>query len=195
MRRTYRTLVRLALAAAVVSPVAAPVALAQLPSDAAITAALNETHAKFKALKEGKNADYIPALAKVDPNIFGIALVTTTGKVYTAGDITSQVSCCNERGLLGLAFHPAYEDNGRFFLDYTDTNGDTVIAEYARSRDDPARASFALRRLLPSHSARSDRGRGALGAAHARGRRFRRGRPSRLCVDGHRDISGPTRRR
>jgi glutaminase len=54
--------------------------------------AVNAAYAKFKDLKEGKNADYIPALAKVDPNIFGIALVTTDGKVYTAGDITSEVS-------------------------------------------------------------------------------------------------------
>src|SRR5580765_853795 len=47
---------------------------------------------QFKALKEGKNADYIPALAKVDPNLFGIALVTVDGKVYTAGDIKTEVS-------------------------------------------------------------------------------------------------------
>ena len=47
---------------------------------------------KFKGLKEGKNADYIPALAKVDPNLFGIALVTADGKVYTAGDIKTEVS-------------------------------------------------------------------------------------------------------
>jgi glutaminase len=54
--------------------------------------AVNAAYAKFKDLKEGKNADYIPALAAVDPNIFGVALITTDGKVYTAGDITSQVS-------------------------------------------------------------------------------------------------------
>ena len=47
---------------------------------------------KYKDLKEGKNADYIPALAKVDPNIYGIALVTADGKVYTAGDVKSEVS-------------------------------------------------------------------------------------------------------
>ena len=47
---------------------------------------------KYKDLKEGKNADYIPALAKVDPNLFGIALVTADGKVYTAGDIKTEVS-------------------------------------------------------------------------------------------------------
>jgi glutaminase len=61
-------------------------------TEAAINAALQAAYAKYKDLKEGKNADYIPALAKVDPNIFGIALVTTDGKVYTAGDIKSEVS-------------------------------------------------------------------------------------------------------
>lgn len=54
--------------------------------------ALDAAYAKFQNLQEGKNADYIPALAKVDPKIFGIALVTVDGKVYTKGDITSEVS-------------------------------------------------------------------------------------------------------
>ena len=67
---------------------AAPAAAAASPYQDALTAAF----AKFKDLKEGKNADYIPALAQVDPNIFGIALVTVDGKVYTTGDITSEVS-------------------------------------------------------------------------------------------------------
>src|SRR4029077_6198570 len=53
---------------------------------------VNAAYAKFKNLSEGKNADYIPALAKVDPNLFGIALVTVDGKVYTAGDVSTEVS-------------------------------------------------------------------------------------------------------
>ncbi|RXM46553.1 glutaminase [Flavobacterium sp. YO64] len=53
---------------------------------------LNEAFNKFKDLKEGKNADYIKELANVDPNIFGIALVTADGAVYTKGDIASMVS-------------------------------------------------------------------------------------------------------
>ena len=53
---------------------------------------VDAAYAKFKTLKDGKNADYIPALAKVDPNLFGIALVTVDGKVYTAGDIKTEVS-------------------------------------------------------------------------------------------------------
>ena len=63
---------------------------AQAPAD--IQKAVDAAYAQFKALKEGKNADYIPALAKVDPNLFGIALVTADGKVYTAGDIKTEVS-------------------------------------------------------------------------------------------------------
>jgi glutaminase len=54
--------------------------------------AVNAAYAKFKDSKEGKNADYIPALAEVDPNIYGVALVTTDGKVYSTGDLTSEVS-------------------------------------------------------------------------------------------------------
>jgi glutaminase len=53
---------------------------------------VDAAYAKFKTLQEGKNADYIPALAKVDPNLFGIVLVTTDGKVYSAGDVKTEVS-------------------------------------------------------------------------------------------------------
>ena len=65
--------------------------------------ALDAAYAKFKDLQEGKNADYIPALAKVDPNIFGIALVTVDGKVYTTGDITSEVSIQSISKVLTMA--------------------------------------------------------------------------------------------
>jgi glutaminase len=57
-----------------------------------IQAALDEAYTKFKDVKEGKNADYIKELANVDPKIFGIALVTADGQVFTKGDIESKVS-------------------------------------------------------------------------------------------------------
>lgn len=51
-------------------------------------------------------------------------------------DITSQVgSSGNEQGLLGLAFHPEYEQNGFFYVNYTDLNGDTVISRFQVSAD------------------------------------------------------------
>ena len=59
---------------------------------AKIQQVVDAAYAQFRTLKEGKNADYIPALAKVDPDLFGIALVTPDGKVYTAGDVKTEVS-------------------------------------------------------------------------------------------------------
>lgn len=51
-------------------------------------------------------------------------------------DINDRVgSNGNEQGLLGLVFHPQYAQNGRFFVNYTDNNGDTVIARYQVSSD------------------------------------------------------------
>ena len=57
-----------------------------------IQSALQAAYDKYKNLEEGANADYIPVLAKVDSKIFGITLVTTDGKVYTVGDVKSEVS-------------------------------------------------------------------------------------------------------
>jgi glutaminase len=74
--------------AAVIALFASTALVAQNEYQGAVNAAFN----KYKTLKEGKNADYIPALAKVDSNLFGVALITTDGKVYTAGDLTTEVS-------------------------------------------------------------------------------------------------------
>lgn len=46
----------------------------------------------------------------------------------------------NEQGLLGLAFHPAYAQNGQFYVNYTDLNGDSVIARFSVSGNDANRA-------------------------------------------------------
>ncbi len=58
-------------------------------------------------------------------------------------DITELVGCCGERGLLSLVFHPGYAENGLFYVDYTDENGDTQIVRYTVSADDPDRADPA----------------------------------------------------
>lgn len=52
-------------------------------------------------------------------------------------DIRSEVSCCGERGLLGIAFPPDYHQTGHFFVNYTDIDGHTVIARYTVSDSDP----------------------------------------------------------
>jgi glucose/arabinose dehydrogenase len=54
----------------------------------------------------------------------------------------------SEQGLLGLAFHPDYAENGRFFVNYTDPAGTTVVAELAVSADNPDVADLNSRRVL-----------------------------------------------
>jgi glutaminase len=80
----------LAVCAMALTVVTALPASAQTPAQ--IQAALDKAYNDVKGVKKGANADYIPALAKVDSNIFGIALVTVDGKVYTTGDVKSEVS-------------------------------------------------------------------------------------------------------
>jgi glucose/arabinose dehydrogenase len=60
-------------------------------------------------------------------------------------DISGLVSCCGEQGLLSVAFHPRYPQNRLFYVNYTNSAGDTVVAEYrSRSTGAPAR----VRQLL-----------------------------------------------
>lgn len=56
-------------------------------------------------------------------------------------NISSEVSNGNEQGLLGLAFHPDYSNNGYFYINYTKTNGDTRISRFSV---DPTNPDMAL---------------------------------------------------
>jgi glucose/arabinose dehydrogenase len=69
-------------------------------------------------------------------------------------NISSLINCtdCGERGLLGLAFHPDYENNGDFFVFYTRTGGDLVVARYEVSANpDVANAGSAAILLVVDH--------------------------------------------
>ena len=64
-------------------------------------------------------------------------------------DLSSLVVCCGEQGLLGLAFHPHYAQNGFFYVDYTrKSDGATVIARYSVSATDPNRADPSSAQIL-----------------------------------------------
>jgi glucose/arabinose dehydrogenase len=75
-------------------------------------------------------------------------------------DIAGQVNArSSERGLLGLAFHPRYPSNGLFFVNYTDLNGDTVVARYQVTKENPDRADpssaktiLAFKQPYPNHN-------------------------------------------
>jgi glutaminase len=70
------------------------IAMATLPAGAQndVQMVVSAAFTKYKDVKTGKNADYIPALAQVDPSLFGIAVIGRDGKAYTAGDVTKEVS-------------------------------------------------------------------------------------------------------
>lgn len=52
-------------------------------------------------------------------------------------DITGRIASGGERGLLGVAFHPDYPSDPRFFVDYTDVDGNTVVSQFRVSAADP----------------------------------------------------------
>ncbi len=64
-------------------------------------------------------------------------------------DLTDRVlSKGNEQGLLGLAFDPDYETNGIFYLHYTGSEGETVIARFRRDGQDPRKADPASQQVI-----------------------------------------------
>jgi glutaminase len=58
-----------------------------MPSAEVLERLAKEAYSKFKGDVSGKNADYIPALAKVPSNLFGITIVTVDGKTINVGDV------------------------------------------------------------------------------------------------------------
>ena len=57
-----------------------------IPTATDLQRVVDEAHAKFKDLKDGKNADYIPILATIPSELFAVVIVTKDGRVFSAGD-------------------------------------------------------------------------------------------------------------
>ena len=98
------------LGAAIVSvPLPAQAPKAQLqhspvaPRAELVKATVNEAYDKFKNEKGGKNADYIPVLAKVDSKLFGIAVATADNQVYSVGDVNYSFSIQSISKVFSLA--------------------------------------------------------------------------------------------
>ena len=97
----------------------------------------------LEPVAEGLDAPLYVTAPVGDPRLFvveqtGGIVIVEDGQVGATPflDLSGEVSSGGERGLLGLAFHPNYADNGRFFVNYTDREGDTQVVGYTVS-DDP----------------------------------------------------------
>lgn len=68
-----------------------------------------------------------------------IRILNANGTINSTAflNLSGLISSGGERGLLGLAFHPNYASNGYFFVNYTNTSGNTVIARYSVSTTNP----------------------------------------------------------
>lgn len=89
----------------------------------------------------GGDDGFIYALNKDSGKVFRID--AETGRKSTFLDIPdSQIGDGGERGVLGMAFHPDYESNGRFFIYMTNAAGNIEIREYARVDGAPPKSEF-----------------------------------------------------
>ncbi len=96
-----------------------------------------------------------PIAAHFSPGNDSLMFIVQQGGIIKSGNVNTGVvsgtnflnitnkitSSGNEQGLLGLAFHPDYQQNGYFFVNYTKTGGGaTVVARYKRSTANPLQA-------------------------------------------------------
>ena len=80
------------------------------------------------------------------------------GRIMVIGSDTpfltlpDQVSTGNEQGLLGLAFHPDFATNGRYFVNYTNADGDTRVVEFKSGDDKAVRTWFSIDQPYENHN-------------------------------------------
>ena len=80
-----------------------------------------------------------------------LALIPDEGFPITMLNIEDRVSCCGEQGLLGLALHPDFLDNGLLYVNYTNNvgeSGHSILARYKISADDPNRIDPDSEKIL-----------------------------------------------
>jgi glucose/arabinose dehydrogenase len=111
------------------------------PAAAAVATPLAVVSISLSAVASGFASAIGVSSAPGDARLFviqqtGQVVIVSGGKPGgTFLDISARISCCGERGLLGLAFHPDYATNGRFFVRYTTPAGDVRISEFHVSTD------------------------------------------------------------
>ena len=124
----------------------------------AAVAAAAPTSAKIALVKVASGLSQPVFVTSAKDGTGRLFIVEKTGRIriYRGGsvlatpflDLSAAVSTGGEQGLLGLAFHPAYRTNRKFYVDYTNLAGDTVIREFRVSATNPNRVQAGSGRTL-----------------------------------------------
>ncbi len=142
---------------AAVMPTAASAAVLRTQlTDGSIAPAVSSSTIKLTPIASGLSSPVLITSARDGTGRLFIVEQTGTIRVYTGGNvlstpllnISSSVSKGSEQGLLGLAFHPNFKNNHKFYVDYTNTSGNTVIREYRTSTSSPNRVAAGSGRTL-----------------------------------------------
>ena len=134
--RTVRGALLLVALAAVVAPFA--------------LGARERAELRFRPFASGFDQPVYVAATPSQPRALYVVEKTGRIKVLENGqrrvflDIHDLVSTGSEQGLLSMAFHPSYATNRLFYVDYTDTNGDTRVVEYRVVGGTPRRTRQVL---------------------------------------------------
>jgi glucose/arabinose dehydrogenase len=80
-----------------------------------------------------------------------ITILRASGDRTSFLDISDRVGAGGERGLLGLAFHPDFASNGRYFVNYTDKQGNTVVSEFGAGAS-TERVLLTIEQPFPNHN-------------------------------------------
>jgi glucose/arabinose dehydrogenase len=145
----------------------APASPASLPTEPAATSTLpiSPSPVPLQTLPDPSTAAWVPVINGLrqpvdlkhagDDRLFvvekqGVIRIVRDDVLLSESflDLRDRVgSSSSEQGLLGLAFHPRFAENGRLFINYTDAAGDTVVARYLASGDraDPESEVILLR--------------------------------------------------
>lgn len=131
-----------------------------------IAPAMAQVPFRLETVAEGLSSPVFVTAPAGDPRLFivektGRILILADGAVEATPflDLSAAVSGGGEQGLLGLAFHPRFAENGRFYVNYTDTAGDTRIVGYTVSADaDVADATSATELLAVDQPYRNHNG-------------------------------------
>ncbi|HEU5058955.1 MAG TPA: PQQ-dependent sugar dehydrogenase [Kofleriaceae bacterium] len=130
------------------------------PPSSKLVAAPKAIAAKVKLERVARGLDHPLALEAAPGDTSGRLFVVERGgriRILRGGrvepdpflDVRKRVSRDHdERGLLGLAFHPRFATNGRFYINFTDRVGDTRVVELRVSAADPDRADLATERVI-----------------------------------------------